>query len=100
MYILTEYLDRAMAQAVYDKLDDGTYGGRIPPCPGVVVFPGFRLCAQGDNPALRGRRRLPQEVMQLPGSKGGYILNWTPEVQMEIPIKNGSNWCGWVYNRN
>ena len=38
MYILTEYLDQAMAQAVYDKLDDGTYGGRIPPCPGVVAF--------------------------------------------------------------
>jgi len=38
MYILTEYLDRAMTQAVYDKLDDGTYGGRIPPCPGVVAF--------------------------------------------------------------
>jgi predicted RNase H-like HicB family nuclease len=38
MYILTEYLDRAMAQAVYDKLNDGMYGGRIPPCPGVVAF--------------------------------------------------------------
>ena len=38
MYILTEYLDGAMARAVYDKLDDGTYGGRIPPCPGVVAF--------------------------------------------------------------
>ncbi|MGA2771430.1 MAG: type II toxin-antitoxin system HicB family antitoxin [Bryobacteraceae bacterium] len=38
MYILTEYLDRAMAQAVYDKLADGTYGGRIPSCPGVVAF--------------------------------------------------------------
>jgi predicted RNase H-like HicB family nuclease len=38
MYVLTEYLDQAMAQAVYDKLDDGTYGGRIPPCPGVVAF--------------------------------------------------------------
>ena len=40
MYILTEYLDRAMAQAVYEKLDDGTYGGRIPACPGVVAFAG------------------------------------------------------------
>ena len=38
MYILTEYFDRAMAQAVYDKLDDGTFAGRIPPCPGVVAF--------------------------------------------------------------
>jgi hypothetical protein len=38
MFVLTEYLDRAMAQAVYDKLHDGTYGGRIPACAGVVAF--------------------------------------------------------------
>ena len=37
-YILSEYLDRAMALAVYDKLEDGTFGGRIPPCKGVVAF--------------------------------------------------------------
>jgi len=38
MYILTEYLDQAMAQAAYEKLDDGKYGGRIPSCPGVIAF--------------------------------------------------------------
>lgn len=38
MYILTGYFDRAMAQAVYEKLDDGMYAGRIPSCPGVVAF--------------------------------------------------------------
>ncbi|MBI2486544.1 MAG: type II toxin-antitoxin system HicB family antitoxin [Deltaproteobacteria bacterium] len=27
-----------MAQAVYDKLEDGTFTGRIPPCKGVVAF--------------------------------------------------------------
>ncbi|MBI1927867.1 type II toxin-antitoxin system HicB family antitoxin [Candidatus Poribacteria bacterium] len=27
-----------MAQATYDKLEDGTYGGRIPACTGVVAF--------------------------------------------------------------
>lgn len=37
-YILSEYLDQAMAQAVYDKLEDGTFTGRIPPCKGVVAF--------------------------------------------------------------
>jgi predicted RNase H-like HicB family nuclease len=47
MYILTEYLDRAMAQALYDKLGDGAYGGRIPPCPGVVAFaPSLAGCAE------------------------------------------------------
>lgn len=37
-YILSEYVNQAMAQAVYDKLEDGTFAGRIPPCKGVVAF--------------------------------------------------------------
>jgi predicted RNase H-like HicB family nuclease len=37
-YILSEYLEQAMAAAVYDKLDDGTFAGRIPPCKGVIAF--------------------------------------------------------------
>ncbi len=37
-YILSEYVEKVMAQAVYDKLEDGTFAGRIPPCKGVVAF--------------------------------------------------------------
>lgn len=37
-YILSEYLDRAMAQAEYDKLEDGVFSGRIPSCKGVIAF--------------------------------------------------------------
>lgn len=37
-YILTDYVCQALAQAVYDKLEDGTFAGRIPPCAGVVAF--------------------------------------------------------------
>lgn len=37
-YILTDYLEQALAMAVYDKLDDGTFTGRIPPCKGVIAF--------------------------------------------------------------
>ena len=37
-FILTEYVNQAMIQAVYDKLEDGTFIGRIPPCKGVVAF--------------------------------------------------------------
>ena len=45
-YILSEYLDRALAQAEYDKLDDGTFSGRIPSCKGVVTFGAtLRECA-------------------------------------------------------
>ena len=37
-FILTDYLDRALAQAEYDKLEDGSFSGRIPVCKGVVAF--------------------------------------------------------------
>lgn len=37
-FILTDYLERALAQAEYDKLEDGTFSGRIPICIGVVAF--------------------------------------------------------------
>ena len=37
-FILSEYVAQVMAQAVYDKLEDGTFAGRIPPCKGVIAF--------------------------------------------------------------
>lgn len=37
-YILSEYVEEAMAQAQYDKLEDGSFAGRIPTCPGVIAF--------------------------------------------------------------
>lgn len=37
-FILSDYLARALAQAEYDKLEDGTFFGRIPSCKGVVAF--------------------------------------------------------------
>jgi len=37
-HILSEYIEQAMAQALYDKLEDDTFAGRIPLCPGVIAF--------------------------------------------------------------
>jgi predicted RNase H-like HicB family nuclease len=37
-FILTDYVEEAMSSAVYDKLDDGTFAGRIPECKGVIAF--------------------------------------------------------------
>jgi predicted RNase H-like HicB family nuclease len=36
--MLIEYINKAMSKAVYDKLEDGSFSGKIPPCPGVVAF--------------------------------------------------------------
>ena len=47
-YVLSDYVDEAMAQAVYDKLEDGTFAGLIPPCQGVIAFgSSLRECEQG-----------------------------------------------------
>jgi len=37
-HILSEYVTQAMAQAQYDKLEDGSFSARIPPCKGVIAF--------------------------------------------------------------
>jgi predicted RNase H-like HicB family nuclease len=37
-FVLSDYVERALAQANYDKLEDGSFAGRIPPGPGVVAF--------------------------------------------------------------
>lgn len=46
-YVLSDYVEEAMSQAVYDKLEDGTFAGRIPACLGVVAFgTTLRACEQ------------------------------------------------------
>ncbi|NIM13526.1 MAG: type II toxin-antitoxin system HicB family antitoxin [Candidatus Aminicenantes bacterium] len=37
-FILTGYVDQLMSEAVYDKLEDGSFSGRIPLCKGVITF--------------------------------------------------------------
>jgi len=36
--MLTEYVERAMSKAMYNKLEDGTYCGKILECPGTIAF--------------------------------------------------------------
>ena len=46
-YILSEYIDQAMEQAVYDKLEDNSFSGRIPSCKGVIAFgTTLRICQE------------------------------------------------------
>ena len=39
-FVLSDYIEAAMADASYDKLEDGSFAGRIAACPGVVSFAG------------------------------------------------------------
>ncbi|MGH9817474.1 MAG: hypothetical protein ACRD5F_10940 [Candidatus Acidiferrales bacterium] len=36
--LLSGYVEQARSQAVYEKLEDGSYAGRIPACKGVLAF--------------------------------------------------------------
>ncbi|OHD70303.1 MAG: hypothetical protein A2V99_09660 [Spirochaetes bacterium RBG_16_67_19] len=45
--MLSDYIDKALARAVYEKLEDGTYAGKIPGCAGVIAFgKGLRDCEE------------------------------------------------------
>ena len=46
-YVLSDYVAAALAEAAFDKLEDGTFSGRIPSCPGVVAFgASLRTCEE------------------------------------------------------
>jgi predicted RNase H-like HicB family nuclease len=36
--IITGYIEGALSKAEYDKLEDGSFSGRIPTCKGVIAF--------------------------------------------------------------
>ncbi|NJL90143.1 MAG: type II toxin-antitoxin system HicB family antitoxin [Coleofasciculaceae cyanobacterium SM2_1_6] len=36
--MLSNYIDAALSQAIYDKLEDATFAGKIPSCKGVIAF--------------------------------------------------------------
>lgn len=52
--LLTAYIQAAMAEATYDKLEDGSFCGRIPVCPGVIAF----------DESLEGCRNELQSVLE------------------------------------
>ncbi len=37
-FVLTDHVNQLMAHAVYDKLEDSTFAGKIPQCQSVVAF--------------------------------------------------------------
>ena len=51
--ILSAYIESALDKAEYEKLEDGTYSGSIPVCPGVIAFAGsLRDCERDLRPVL------------------------------------------------
>jgi len=53
--MLTKYINKAMSKAVYDKLEDGSFSGKIPECPGVIAFAdSLYQCQEELRSALEG----------------------------------------------
>jgi predicted RNase H-like HicB family nuclease len=74
-FILSDYVDQALANAVYDKLEDGTFAGRIPLCKGVVAL----------GPTLREREdelRSTLEDWILAGIELGHALSMIADIDL------------------
>lgn len=76
---LTDYIQQAMAQAVYEDLGDGTYGGTILPCWGVIAF--------GDTlPECQEELRSALEDWMLTGLRWGHELPVVAGIDLNVPI--------------
>ena len=76
---LTDYIQQAMAQAVYEDLGDGTYGGTIPPCWGVIAF--------GDTVAeCKEELQSVLEDWMLTGMRWGHELPVVAGIDLNVPI--------------
>ena len=54
-YMLIEYINKAMSKAVYDKLEDGSFSGKIPHCLTVIAFgETLHKCQQELRSSLEG----------------------------------------------
>ncbi|NER39859.1 MAG: type II toxin-antitoxin system HicB family antitoxin [Oscillatoria sp. SIO1A7] len=80
--MLSEYIDEAMSQAEYDKLEDGTFAGRIPSCKGVIAFANrLRECEHELRSTL--------EDWTLLGLKLGHPLPVIKKINLnEVPIRD------------
>lgn len=47
-YILSGHVEQTLSQAVYEKLEDGSYAGRIPACKGVLAFARSQQDCEGE----------------------------------------------------
>jgi predicted RNase H-like HicB family nuclease len=75
-FILSAYIDAALDGAEYDKLDDGTYSGCIPGCPGVIAFArSLRECERELRSVLEDWLLLGLKMGHLLPVIGGIDLN-------------------------
>ena len=75
-FVLSEYIEHALDGAEYEKLDDGTYSGSIPLCPGVIAFAGsLRDCERELRSVLEDWLLLGLKLNHVLPVVGGIDLN-------------------------
>jgi predicted RNase H-like HicB family nuclease len=80
--IFNEYIDRAMSEAVIEQLEDRTYAGHIPACPGVVAFAAdSRLCRDELHDTLEDWVYLGKRLGHPLPIIGGIDLNKEPPIE-------------------
>ncbi len=78
-FILSDYVEQAMANAVYDELGDGTFTGRIPQCKVVVAFGAtLRECGEELRSTLEDWIPLDLKLKHLLPVIAGIDLNKEP----------------------
>jgi predicted RNase H-like HicB family nuclease len=78
-YVLSDYVEQAMAQAIFDKLEDGSFTGRIPACQGVLAFGGsLRDCERELQSTLEDWILLGLRLGHRLPALGGIDLNKEP----------------------
>ena len=83
VFTLSEYINSAMAEAEYEKLEDDSYTGHIPKCKGVVAFgKTLRECEDELRSVL--------EDWIILGLKLGHILPIINGINLNKKIKIGS----------
>jgi predicted RNase H-like HicB family nuclease len=82
-FIISGYIERAMAQAEYDKLEEGSFSGRIPPCKGVVAFgPTLHECEEDLRSTLEDWLLLAFKLGHPLPIIDGIDLNKEPEYEL------------------
>jgi predicted RNase H-like HicB family nuclease len=81
-FIISEYIERAMSLAQYDKLEDGSFSGHIPPCKGVVAIGStLRGCQNDLRSTLEDWLLVGLRLGHALSVIGGIDLNKEPEYE-------------------
>ena len=82
-FVLTDYVDGALDLAVYDKLEDGTFAGNVPDCPGAIAFGStLRECEKELRSTL--------EDWIVLGLRHGHRLPIIAGIDLNVELTNGT----------